>query len=502
MAMSLTEARKGLLLARTDEDGDGDLDLVAHQGFDGDPTHSVLAQRFGRQVLEQDRMVHEDAAASTPEGDDTAADREFENLVAIPIYIADRFSGVVVCANRPGGFEGVEDEVLLALGDHAGAVLENARLHDQLRGSYLSTVKMLAEAVQAKDPFLRGHSEAVSGHVAAVAARLGLGDRRREELVFASLLHDVGKIGISERILHKPAALTPEEFAIIRLHPRIGYRLVEQVPSLRAVAPSILHHHERFDGAGYPAGLSGEQIPLEARIVGVADAFSAMTSDRPYRTRMTHEQAFAELERNSGTQFDPEIVRVFVDEVRARPGAAGEALAAALDDAELQLHRAPDEPVLGAGALALTDSLTLLYTHRYLHDAVAAEAERCRAAGPPATFSVVLVQLDEVPHINGTQGFAAGDGHLRAAARVLTRLAVRNGATACRENGIVLALLTPVGHDVDADVLVLEAREALRDFGAVRVGGGRWQEGDDGEAVITRARGGLAVAPLGVDGTA
>ena len=494
MAMSLTEASKGMLLSR-DADGDGQVDetleLVAAEGFGDDPSRSQLAQRFGHETLEADRILREDAPETEPQADASGADREIDSLVAIPIYIRDHFAGVVVCANRDGGFEELDDEVLLALGDQAGAALQNQRLHEELRRSYVSTIRMLAEAIQAKDPFLRGHSEEVSDYVAAVAERLGMDGRLREQLVVGSLLHDVGKIGISERILHKPARLTQEEFAVIQLHPRIGYRLIEQVPSLRPVAAAVLHHHERFDGGGYPTGLVGEQIPLEARIVCVADAFSAMTADRPYRARMPLSDACAELERNAGTQFDPEIVRIFVEEVRKDPSPREEnPLAAALDDAELQVHRQPDEPVLGAGAVALTDSVTLLYGHRYFHKSAAAEAERARVQD--RAFAILLAHVDEVEHVNEVDGYAAGDAHLRTSARALSRLAVRLGATACREGGLTLGLLVPCSRDTDPDELMAAAREGLRECGATRLAVETWRHGDTGDAVIERARVSLA----------
>lgn len=489
MAMTLTEARKGLLLV---SDGDDGLSVGAHEGFDADPSQSALARRFAREVIERDRIVREDDPEETPQADDSAADCQIDNLVAIPIYVRDEFSGVVVCANRDGGFEELEDDVLLALGDQAGAALHNHRLHDELRRSYVSTIRVLAEAIQAKDPFLRGHSEEVSDYVSAVAERMGLDPSRREQLAVGSLLHDVGKIGISERILHKPARLTQEEFAIIQLHPRIGYRLIEQVPSLQPIAPAILHHHERFDGGGYPSGLKGEQIPLEARIVCVADAFSAMTADRPYRARMPLTDACEELERHAGTQFDPEIVRIFVEEVRKRPDAGDDLLAAALEDAEFQAHRTADEPVLGSGALALTDSLTLLYSHRYLHEAAAAEAERARIQ--ERQFAVALVHVAEVEHVNEVDGYAAGDAHLRTCARTLGRVAVRWGATACREGGLTLALLVPPSNTAPADELETEIRAELRDCGAIRVAVETWRPGDTGDAVIARARTSLDAA--------
>lgn len=487
MAMTLVEAEKGLLLTR----GDGDeLTLAAHAGFEADPGRSALAQRFGHEVIEADHIVREDDPEAMPQGDDSPADREIENLVAIPIYVRGEFSGVVVCANRAGGFEACEDDVLLALGDQAGAALHNTRLHDELRRSYVSTIRVLAEAIQAKDPFLRGHCEEVSDYVGAVAERLGLDADRREQLAIGSLLHDLGKIGISERILHKPARLTQEEYAIIQLHPRIGYRLIEQVPALAPVAPAILHHHERFDGDGYPTGLKGEQIPLEARIVCVADAFSAMTADRPYRSRMPLDAACAELERHAGTQFDPEIVRIFVEEVRRGPRPGDDLVSTALADAELQVHRAEDEPVLGAGALALTDSLTLLYTHRYLHEAASAEAER--AALQDHAFAIVLLHAEEVEHVNRVDGYAAGDAHLRQCARAVTRLGVRWGATACREGGLTLALIVPPERAGAPDELEAEARAELHECGRLRVAVETWRPGDTGDAVIARAQAAVA----------
>ena len=494
VAVTLLESEKGLLLSRSDTDGDGDLDLVAYQGFENDPEHSAIAQRFAGRVLERDETVREDSPRQSKDGErGSEADGEIQNLVAIPIYIRDRFSGVVVCANRDGGFEEWDDDVLIALGDHAGAVLDNSRLQGELRGAYLGTVRVLAEAIQAKDPFLRGHSEEVSGYVAAVADRLGVDARRREELVFGSLLHDVGKIGISERILLKPAALTPEERTLIELHPRIGYRLVEQVPALRPIAGAILHHHERYDGDGYPAGLAGEQIPLEARIICVADSFSAMTAERPYRGRMSLEQACAELERCAGTQFDPEVVQAFVAEVRRDPFSGDGSAAAAMEDPQVDAHRVGDEPVLGFGAHAIVDNLTLLYSHRYFHEAVEAAAARAADGGEP--FSVVLAELTEVAHLNRLEGYPAGDEAIQAAARAVQRAAVLCGGTACRYSGRRLALIAPSTNADGARQLASTVAGELHGGARVAVGAAEWQPGDSGFDVVARAR--LAVAPAG-----
>lgn len=492
VAVLLLEAEMGILMSRRDDDKDGDLDLVASEGFDNDPAESRIVQRFAREVLERDTTVKESGDA-LDEWREEDADREIQNLIAIPIYIEDEFEGVAVCLNSRG-FEEHSDDVLIALGDHAGAIFQNAQLHGQLRGSYIDTVRVLAEAIELKDPFLRGHSDEVSDYVARVATKLGIDPQRREELVFGSLLHDVGKLGISERILLKPAKLTPEEYAMVQLHPRIGYRLVQNVALLRPIAPAILHHHEWFDGSGYPGGLVGEQIPLEARIISVADAFSAMTSERPYQRRRSLEDACEELERSVGTQFDPEIVRLFVEEVRlgkrdrredAEKGSKG-----LLDDPELGAVISEDEPLLGYGAFAITDNLTLLYSHRYLHEVARSETERSAVQGAP--FCVVLAELTAVAEINEADGYAAGDEAIKDVAGCVQRTAVRHGASAARLSGRRLALIVPEAGDERAQAIAEEINTEVGGRHAVRFASACWAAGESGEDVLARARGGLA----------
>lgn len=485
LARTLVGAEKGMLLSRLDEDNDGKLDLLASEGFEHDPENSAIMQRFADKVLERDRTVREESPETERGGEGSAADDEINNLVAIPIYLQDEFSGVLVCANNPEGFEDYDDEVLLAVGDHAGAALHNSRLQGDLRTSYLATVSVLAEAIEVKDPLVRGHSEEVSGYVASVANRLDLPSDRREELIFGSLLHDIGKIGISERILLKPARLTPEERAIVELHPRIGYRLVQQVPALRSISAAVLHHHEHFDGSGYPSGLRGEQIPLEARLISVADSFSAMISDRPYRAGMPLEDACKELERCAGTQFDPEIVRIFVEEVRRNPLLL-EKNQRPVGDPEIEVRREAGEPVLGQGPLDIIDNLTLLYTRRHLHEVARSEAQRSEVQGQP--FGVILIELAGVIEINKTRGYVAGDGEIRTAARGVWETAARLGGTAYRYGGNRLALIVPGIDEPSAKLLAAEVSTDLQDSTGARLAAATWRPGDSGDAVIERAR--------------
>jgi diguanylate cyclase (GGDEF)-like protein len=489
LALTLLGADKGMLISREDENHDGDLDLVCAEGFENDAEGSAVAQHFAGRVLDRDETVRADDPEELELGERTAADAEIDNLVAIPIYMRDHFHGVVIAANKPGGFTDEDDDVLLALGDHAGFALQNARLRGAVRGSLLATVRVLVDAIEAKDRELRAHSDDVSRYVAAVATQMGIEPRQREDLVFASLLHDVGKIGISERILLKPGPLTPEERAVVQTHSRIGARLVEQVPALQEIAPAILHHHERWDGEGYPAGLRGEQIPLEARIIGVVDAFASMLADRPYREALSLEEACDELKRCAGTQFDPTVVRLFVEEIRRRPpGSPGErdSLTTALADPELA-SRVPEEGrLLGAGAFSTVDNLTLLYCHRYLHETAHAEAERADVQGKP--FAVIVVELTRLAQTNRDAGYAAGDEAILAAAEAVQRVARRCGGTAARESGKRVCLLVPGADEATAERLADDVLAELEDAGSVRITCAVWQQGDSGDDVIARAR--------------
>jgi HD-GYP domain-containing protein (c-di-GMP phosphodiesterase class II)/GGDEF domain-containing protein len=484
VAVDLLEARKGLLLARNP--ASGVLEVGGRIGFEHDPVPSALARRFAQEVIDRDATVRVDPWEA---GEDaTPADEEIENLVAIPLYVRDEFDGVVIAANKPGGFGKDDDEVLLSLGDHAGALLERSQLHGELRRSYLATVRLLADAIEVKDPGLRYHSEDVSRYALAVADRLGMEPARRETVLFGSLLHDVGKIGISELILLKPGVLTDEERGVINLHPRIGFRLVEQVPALAPIAQGILHHHERWDGDGYPGGLEGEEIPLEARIIAVVDSFSAMTQHRPYRGALSAEKACEELERCAGSQFDPDVVRAFVTEVRSASETAGDLdpLEAALDDPEVDELRDSGAPALPPGPLGLVDGLTMLYSRRHIQELAGAEARRAnhREQG----FGIVLGRLLELGAINQRDGYSAGDAALQTASEAFQAVALRAGGTAARWGGSRLALLVP-GADSDAtERLASELEAALGDGPAVRCRAAAWEPGESGEDVVARAR--------------
>jgi putative nucleotidyltransferase with HDIG domain len=211
---------------------------------------------------------------------------------------------------------------LLSQGSWLGAVLlvlpftmarRTFRVYVELTEAYTSTVRSLVTAIEAKDPYTRGHSERVADYACRLAERIGMPRAEIDLIERAALLHDVGKIGISLDTLVSPQKLTPDQVNAIRQHPALGSDLVSDVEFLSDIVDIIRHHHERCDGTGYPDGLVGERISVPARILAVADAYDAMTSDRAYRPRMTDGQARQELHRVTDSQLDGEIVRQFTD---------------------------------------------------------------------------------------------------------------------------------------------------------------------------------------------
>src|SRR5215218_1957263 len=213
-------------------------------------------------------------------------------------------------------FNMMTDQIEHFIGDLQKSAQENREL-------FIGTVKGLAAAIDGKDPYTRGHSERVSRFSMAIGQRLGLSDEEVEKNRISALLHDVGKIAIDDNILKKPAALTDDEYEIMKGHPQKGYKIMSQIPAMKEFLAGMYMHHEMVDGRGYPQGLKGDEIPLMGKIVAVADTFDAMTTDRPYQKAMKFEDALARIESFVGTRYDPGVVAAFSEackEGQIRPG--------------------------------------------------------------------------------------------------------------------------------------------------------------------------------------
>jgi len=475
-AMNLLGAEKGLLLSRSDVDGDGDLDLVCAHGFERDPEHDSVAQRFARIVLERDETVRED---DPPDGS------ELHCLVAIPMYLFDRFQGVVICGNRPGGFATLDEDVLVALGDHAGAALHAQHLHRELRDVHRGALRQLVALVDAGDARRGAAAVEAATLAAALARRLHLEPPQRDVTVAAAALADLGMLAMPAAVLQRAGPLTRDERAIVQRHPMVGFDVLGQVPGLRDVGFGVLYHHERHDGGGYPTGLGGDAIPPAARVVAAVTAFCAMTRDRSYSDALTPAEAARELVAGAGTQFHPEVVAAFLEELEHPQLRQVDADLAEAVASWLMLPARPVPAALEAAEARLTDNVTLLGGHRVLHEAAAA------LAAEPGSFAVLAVRLPGLPAVNEREGYAAGDALLAGAARKLRRAAARTGATAYRDGGNRLVVLAPALDETAARRL---ADDVAAEFGLgpeVTVAFAVRQNGQDGAAVVAAARAAL-----------
>ena len=277
----------------------------------GEPSPFIAA--ICRQVLDGGDTVVCNPSEPQPQLPPPGPGERFRNFVAAPVVLMADLDGVIVAADRADGeFDRQDADSLLSVGDQAAVAVRNRRLERELQHAYLATVSMLADAVEAKDPYTHGHCEMASRYARLVGERLGLADYDQAVVCYAALLHDVGKIGVSDGVLNKPGPLLPEERELVRAHVRVGHDLLLSVPALGPVADVVLHHHEWYDGTGYPDRLRGEEIPMAARVVAVVDAYCAMVTRRSYKEAYTDAHARAELVAGSGTQFDPRVVEALL----------------------------------------------------------------------------------------------------------------------------------------------------------------------------------------------
>ncbi|MBU1078104.1 MAG: HD domain-containing protein [Spirochaetes bacterium] len=236
------------------------------------------------------------------------------NLIGAPLIFNNEVTGIIEAVNKVNNenFDETDKEVFVSLANLAAIALQNATYYRELQDLFLNTAKSLSAAIDAKDPYTKGHSERVTKYAIMLAKELKCDQNFIRLIEWSGSLHDIGKIGISEAILMKPGQLNNDEYNIIKGHPEIGESILKPIRELEEILPGIRNHHEKWDGTGYPDGLKKQDIPLMARIIALGDTYDAMTSNRPYRKKVQMKIALAEVNKCSGTQFDPYLAKIFV----------------------------------------------------------------------------------------------------------------------------------------------------------------------------------------------
>jgi putative methionine-R-sulfoxide reductase with GAF domain len=311
-ALDLTGGQSGSIMLY-DESG-VDLRIAAAVGLPSDVVESTAVRPgngiAGWVAISGQPLVVEDL----PGRDTPARSRGTRSAVSVPIADAEGVLGVlnVGSSDHPSRFTATELETLEALAHQTAVALRNARTVASASDLYFDTLRALALAIETRDPYAHGGTDRIMRYTSLLAGEMGLPAHETRALEIAAMLHDIGMPSGCEEALSADRPLSTVEHGLITMHPVIAAEILDQAPALREVAPIVYHHHERYDGTGYVEGLSGDGIPLGSRILCVADAFVAMTSDRPYREAFTDDEAVKELLKGSGTQFDPEVVDAFL----------------------------------------------------------------------------------------------------------------------------------------------------------------------------------------------
>ena len=310
-ALGIFDLDLGYVALRDKESGA--LEILAVRGGSGATPDAAVRSSMSEWVVREGRplIFNPDPTSSGGQIDTVTGARA---ALCVPLVSSEGTIGSVTVGSNDGEYRFNSDDVRLlsTIANHVTIAIGNIELFRSLQDAYLATVRSLAAAVDAKDTYTRGHSDRVAGYAMLIAERMGVSHEQRVALEMAAFLHDIGKIGVPEEILLKPGALTDDEMEKMRHHPLIGASILKPVAFPWAITPVVRHHHEHYDGTGYPAGLKGDEIPLLARILTAADSYEAMTADRPYRTGLSAPDALEELRRCSGTQFDPRIVEALV----------------------------------------------------------------------------------------------------------------------------------------------------------------------------------------------
>lgn len=268
---------------------------------------------INRQEKEMDREAVSALARRAMEQNKPEVDEKKHIVLPLTVSQNQPIGALALGPRTKGIYRSGDVKMLVTLTSYAALLLESGRLYEGLEILFFSTVKSMVEAIDAKDPRTRGHSERVRRYSALMARKMGMSTQDQKMLELAALLHDLGKIGLPDSILNNvKSRLTEEQWQLVKQHPEVGVSILSHVAQLKKILPAIGQHHERYDGSGYPAGVKGQEITLFARIIAVADAYDAMTTQRTYRPTFDSRQAMDEIRDNSGNQFDPMAVDLFM----------------------------------------------------------------------------------------------------------------------------------------------------------------------------------------------
>jgi putative nucleotidyltransferase with HDIG domain len=292
-----------------DADADAQVVFSGEADLNADQVRMLISTALAERIADGEPAVDNDFSPPSGSGLGTAV----SNLIAAPMTHDGNRLGVLLAINREGDdFDSVDLKLVGALASQGAVFLANSRLYAELQDLLMGVLHALSSAIDAKDPYTSGHSQRVARLSRRLAEAAGLGAEKARHVYLCGLLHDIGKIGVPESVLCKAGKLTDEEYTVIKRHPSVGAKILQGIRHLEGVIEAILTHHERPDGRGYPRGLVGEQIPLEGRIVGLADVFDAMTSDRTYRKALPLEVVAEEIRSCAGTQFDTGLAELLL----------------------------------------------------------------------------------------------------------------------------------------------------------------------------------------------
>lgn len=315
---SLVPASSGVILLADEETGE--LSTAYERRGAGTSEIQMSATIVNRAFKNGEAVLVYDAAADVRfDGAESIVSGGISSAMCVPLEHQDERLGVIYVDTRgtTNAFTQKDMELVVALAGPSAIAIKNAQYLDQLESDFQTTLTLLADAIELRDHYTVGHTWRVTNFSGAIAEELGWDEERKRIVEMGGVLHDLGKLAIEDAILRKPGRLTDEEMAKMRVHPERGADLMRDCGKLKPLIACCLNHHERYDGKGYPTGLAGDDIPMEGRILAVADTFDAMTSNRPYRKGLDPEIAIEELEKNKGTQFDPECVDAFVRAYRS-----------------------------------------------------------------------------------------------------------------------------------------------------------------------------------------